>query len=117
MVAVPKKMGNDQIVDAIVGHGMFSFIDAFSGYHQIPMFQSDEEKQPSLHHMGYLQALIGRTVEVYIDNIVVKSETQDEHVQHLEETFCPMRAYNMKVYLAKCAFGISAGKFLGFMVT
>ena len=165
MVAVPKKDGKwwvcvyytnlndscpkdsfslpriDQIVDAIVGHGMFSFIDAFSGYHQIPMFQSDEEKTTFVTPHGLycykvmpfglknvdatyqrlmmkiFKPLIGRTVEVYIDNIVVKSETQDEHVQHLEETFCPMRAYNMKVYLAKCAFGISAGKFLGFMVT
>ena len=40
-----------------------------------------------------------------------------EHVQHLEETFHLMRAYNMKLNLAKYAFGISVGKFLGFMVT
>ena len=61
--------------------------------------------------------LIGRTVEVCIDDIVVKNETQAEHVQHLEEAFRLMWAYNMKLNLAKWAFGISARKFLGFMVT
>ena len=59
--------------------------------------------------------LIGRTVEVYIDDIVVTSEMWAEHVQYLEEALCLIWAYNMK--LAKCAFGISVGKFLGFMVT
>lgn len=61
--------------------------------------------------------LIGRTVEVYIDDIVVKSKTRSEHTQHLEETFRLMRTYNMKLNPAKCAFGVSTGKFLGFMVT
>ena len=56
-------------------------------------------------------------VEVYIDDIVVKSRTRDEHAQHLEKTFCLMRKYNMKLNLAKCDFDVSAGKFLGFMVT
>ncbi|KAL6347374.1 hypothetical protein AAG906_017113 [Vitis piasezkii] len=56
-------------------------------------------------------------MEGYIDDIVVKSETQVEHIQHLEETFRLMRAYNMKLNLAKCAFGASTRKFLGFMVT
>ena len=53
--------------------------------------------------------LIGRTVEVYIDNIVVKSETRVEDVQYLEETFRLMWAYNMKLNPAKCVFGVSAG--------
>ena len=60
--------------------------------------------------------LINRTVEVYIDDILVKNETQVEHVQHLEETFHLIRAYNMKLNLVKCVFGVSAEKFLGFMV-
>ena len=61
--------------------------------------------------------LIDWTVEVYIDNIVVKSETRAEHAQHLEEVFCLMQAYNMKLNPTKCAFDVSVGKFLGFMVT
>ena len=60
--------------------------------------------------------LIGRTVEVYIDDIVVKSKTQSEHAQHLVETFLLMRAYNMKLNSTKCAFGVNTGKFLEFMV-
>ena len=60
--------------------------------------------------------LIGRTVEVYIDDIIVKSWTRAEHIQHLEETFRLMRAYNMKLNPDKCAFGISVRKFQGFMV-
>ena len=61
--------------------------------------------------------LINQTVEVYIDNIVVKSKTQTKHIQHLEKAFCLMRAYNIKLNSSKCTFGISARKFLGFMVT
>ena len=61
--------------------------------------------------------LIDRTVEVYIDDIVVKSKTWAKHVQHLKETFRLMRAYNMKLNPAKYAFGVNVGKFLGFMVT
>ena len=61
--------------------------------------------------------LIGRTVGVYIDDIVVKSRCRGEHVHHLEETFHLMQTYNMKLNPAKCAFGVNTGKFLGFMVT
>ena len=56
-------------------------------------------------------------MEVYIDDIVIKSETRAEHTQHLEEAFHLMRAYNMKFNPAKCAFGVNARKFLRFMVT
>ena len=61
--------------------------------------------------------LIDWTVEVYIDNIVVKSKTRVEHIQHLEEPFHIMRAYNMKLNPAKYAFNVNARKFLWFMVT
>lgn len=56
-------------------------------------------------------------MEVYIDDIIMKSETQAEHVQHLEEAFCLRRAYNMKLNPTKCVFSVNAGKFLRFMVT
>ena len=61
--------------------------------------------------------LIGRIVEVYIDDIMVKSRITSEYAQHLEEIFRLMRWYNMKLTPAKCASGVSASKFLGFMVT
>ncbi|KAL6332056.1 hypothetical protein AAG906_020735 [Vitis piasezkii] len=61
--------------------------------------------------------LVGHTVEVYIDDIVVKSKTRGEHALHLQEVFHLLRKYDMKLNPSKCAFGVSAGKFLGFMVS
>ena len=61
--------------------------------------------------------LVGRTVEVYIDDIVVKSKTREEHAHHLQEVFHLLRRYDMKLNPSKCAFDVSAGKFLGFMVS
>ena len=61
--------------------------------------------------------LVGRTVEVYIDDIVVKSKTRKDHVHHLQEVFHLQRRYDMKLNPSKCAFSISVEKFLGLMVT
>ncbi|WJZ99708.1 hypothetical protein VitviT2T_018128 [Vitis vinifera] len=61
--------------------------------------------------------LIGRSVEVYIDDIVVKSKTREQHILHLQEVFYLLRKYGMKLNPSKCAFGVSADKFLGFMVS
>lgn len=62
------------------------------------------------------KALIGNIIEGYIDDIVVKSKTQSEHVHHLQEVFQLLRKYGMKLNPAKCAFDMSSGKFLGYMV-
>ena len=131
----------DQIVDSTAWQGMLSFLDAFSGYHQIPMTPGDEEKIAFITpHELYcykimpfglknvdatyqrlmtkiFKPLVGRTVEVYIDDIVVKSKTREDHVHHLQEVFHLLRRYDMKLNPSKCAFGVSVGKFLGFMVT
>ena len=55
-------------------------------------------------------------MEVYIDDMLVKSITAGLHIAHLSETFQILRDYNMKLNPAKCAFGVSAGKFMGFIV-
>ena len=55
-------------------------------------------------------------MEVYIDDMLVKSTTAELHVAHLSEAFQILRNYNMKLNPAKCAFGVSAEKFLGFIV-
>ena len=55
-------------------------------------------------------------MEVYIDDMLVKSTTADLHIAHLSEAFQILRNYNMKLNPAKRAFGVSAGKFLGFIV-
>ena len=56
-------------------------------------------------------------MEVYIDDIVIKSKTRGEHALHLQEVFHLLRKYGMKLNPSKCAFGVSAGKFLRFMVS
>uniref|UniRef100_A0A2N9GA07 Uncharacterized protein n=1 Tax=Fagus sylvatica TaxID=28930 RepID=A0A2N9GA07_FAGSY len=60
---------------------------------------------------------IGRNVEVYVDDMLVKSKKDEDHLSDLIETFQTLRRYNMKLNPAKCVFGVSSGKFLGFMVS
>ena len=131
----------DQLVDSTVGHQLLSFMDAFSGYNQIMMNKADQEKtsfitsqglfcykvmpfglknagatyQRLVNHMFRLQ--IGRNVEVYIDDMLMKSLDEGSHLDNLEETFETLRRYKMKLNPSKCAFGVSSGKFLGFMVS
>ena len=61
--------------------------------------------------------LLGKTMEVYIDDMLVKSKEHPDHAEHLQEAFELLRAYDMKLNPSKCAFGVSVGRFLGFMVT
>ena len=129
------------IVDASIGHGMLSFLDAFLGYHQIPMHPLNAKKTAFItpHGLFYynvmpfglknvgetyqrlvtkmFRPLLRKTMEVYIDDMLVKSKERPDHAGHLQEAFELMRAYGMKLNPSKCAFGISAGRFLGFMVT
>ena len=70
--------------------------------------------QRLVNHMFRPQ--IGQNVEVYIDDILAKSLDKGKHLDDLEETFDTLRQYNMKLNPSKCAFGVSSGKFLGFMV-
>jgi hypothetical protein len=60
---------------------------------------------------------IGRNVEVYVDDMLVKSIRATKHIEDLRETFRTLRKYKMKLNPMKCAFGVSSGKILGFMVS
>jgi hypothetical protein len=62
------------------------------------------------------QDQIGRNVEIYVDDMLLKSIQAVDHVADLRETFNTLRQYKMKLNPTKCAFGVSSGKFLGFMV-
>ena len=130
----------DLIVDATTGHKLLSFMDAFSGYNQISMEPDDQEKTSFITRQGtycyrvmpfglknagatyqrlvnkMFQKKIGVSMEVYIDDMLVKSTTAELHITHLSEAFQILRAYNMKLNPAKCAFGVLVGKFLGFIV-
>ncbi|XP_030945651.1 uncharacterized protein LOC115970120 [Quercus lobata] len=131
----------DQLVDSTAGHKLLSFMDAFSGYNQIRKDEVDQEKtsfvtsqglfcykvmpfglknagatyQRLVNHMFRQQ--IGRNVEVYVDDMLVKSQDEGRHLDDLQETFDTLRQYHMKLNPSKCAFGVSSGKFLGFMVS
>ena len=60
--------------------------------------------------------LIGKTMEVYVNNILVKFKVAEDHVKHLGQMFEILRKYQMKLNPLKCAFGVGLGKFLGFVV-
>ncbi|KAL5565429.1 hypothetical protein UlMin_028593 [Ulmus minor] len=130
----------DQLVDATAGHELLSFMDAYSGYNQIRMHQPDQEHTAFLTDQGLycykvmpfglknagatyqrlvnkmFKQQIGKTMEVYVDDMLVKSLKADEHINNLRESFEVLREYKMKLNPAKCAFGVTSGKFLGFMV-
>ena len=56
-------------------------------------------------------------MEVYVDDMLVKSKEEEDHLDDLKETFNTLRQYSMKLNPSKCAFGVSSGKFLSFIVS
>ena len=131
----------DVLVDSTARHQLLSFMDAFSGYNQIWMHKDDQEKTSFVTSQGlfcyrvmpfrlknagatYQRLMnrmfapqIGRNVQVYVDDMPVKSQREEDHLEDLKETFDILRSYNMKLNSGKCAFGVTVGKFLGFMVS
>ena len=60
---------------------------------------------------------IGRNVQVYVDDMLVKSQREEDHLEDLRETSDTLRSYNMKFNPGKCVFGVTARKYLGFMAS
>ena len=60
---------------------------------------------------------IGCNMEVYVDDMLVKSVQIPDHVQDLEEAFRTLRQHRMKLNPTKCAFGVTSRKFLGFLIS
>ncbi|XP_022843327.1 uncharacterized protein LOC111366872, partial [Olea europaea var. sylvestris] len=130
----------DQLVDSTAGHELLSFMDAYSGCNQIPMHPTDEEHTSFITDRGLycyrmmpfglknvratyqrlvnqmFVDLIGKTMEVYVDDMLVKSLEAEDHIKHLNSTFQILRRYRMRLNPHKCAFGVASGKFLGYMV-
>ncbi|KAL0444190.1 UNVERIFIED_CONTAM: putative enzymatic polyprotein [Sesamum latifolium] len=131
----------DQLVDSTSDCELLSMMDASQGYHQIMLALEDWKKVSFITSEGtfcyvampfglknagatyqrlvdkIFRPQIGRNVEVYIDDMLVKSKKAEEHVEDLEETFSVLRKYKLKLNPAKCAFRVQGGRFLGFMVT
>ena len=60
---------------------------------------------------------IGRNMEVYVDDMLVKSKEELAHMDNLKQTFTTLKQYQMRLNPSKCIFGVASGKFLGFMVS
>ena len=60
---------------------------------------------------------MGRNMEVYVDDMLVKSKEELTHLDDLTEMFATLKQYQMKLNPSKCVFGVVSGKFLGFMVS
>ncbi|GJX32293.1 reverse transcriptase domain-containing protein [Tanacetum coccineum] len=117
------------------------FLDAYKGYHQIKMAKEDEEKTAfitsqwifcyskmpfGLKNAGStyqrlvdkaFQRQIRRNLEVYVDDLVIKSHTEEEIIRDITETFKTLRQINMKLNPKKCTFGMQEGMFLGYKVS
>ncbi|XP_034225527.1 uncharacterized protein LOC117635292 [Prunus dulcis] len=131
----------DQLVDATAGHELLSFMDAYSGYNQIFMHPSDSEhtafitdkrlycynvmpfglKNAGATYQRLVNRIfaryIGNIMEVYVDDMLVKSRTTEEHLHNLSIMFGILKDYRMRLNPMKCAFGVSSEKFLGFMIS
>ena len=131
----------DQLVDSTAGHKLLTFMDAFSGYNQIKMAEEDQKKTAFITSQGlyYYKVMpfglnnaeatyqrlvnkifnrqIDRNMEVYVDDMLVKSKKELAHLDDLRETFATLKQYQMKLNPSKCVFSVALGKFLGFMVS
>ena len=131
----------DQLVDATVGHPRMSFLDAFYGYHQIPLALDDQEKTAFVTPVGnyhykvmpfglknagstyqrmmtrMFEPSLGKNIEIYIDDMVVKRKMVSKHLEDLQVVFEILRSYKLRLNASKCSFGVGSSKFLGYMVT
>ena len=121
---------------------MTSFLDAFQGYHQIPLALSDKKQKTAfvtpignyrykvmpfgLKNVGstyqrmmtrMFESQLDKSIEVYVDDMVVKSKVVSKHVGDLGVFFNILRKHNLRLNASKCLFGVGSGKFLGYMVT
>ena len=131
----------DQLVDATAGHPWMSFLDAFQGYHQIPLALEDQEKTAFVTPIGnyhykvmpfglknagstyqrmmtrMFEPQLGKNIEIYVDDMVVKSKMVTEHLGDLGDIFDILRRHKLRLNASKCSFGVGSDKFLGYIVT
>ncbi|GKD23949.1 reverse transcriptase domain-containing protein [Tanacetum coccineum] len=131
----------DEKIESVVGFRYKCFLDAYKGYHQVQIAQDDEEKMAFYTDQGTycytkmpfglknagatyqrlvdtaFQSQIGRNLEAYVDDMVIKRNDEKVLIADIAETFDNLRRINMKLNPKKCSFGVQEGKFLGYMVT
>ncbi|XP_073153983.1 uncharacterized protein [Henckelia pumila] len=130
----------DQLVDSTSRFELLCFMDAYHGYHQIPLAREDQDNVSFITSGGtfcyvvmsfglknseatyqrmmdkVFQKQIGQNVEVYVGDILIKSRARDCFIEDMDEAFATIRQYEIKLNPLKCMFGVKSGKFLGFMV-
>ncbi|XP_074378676.1 uncharacterized protein LOC141720227 [Apium graveolens] len=130
----------DHLVDATTEHALLSFMDAYSRYNQIPMYGPDQEHTSFITDRGLycyigmpfglinvgatyqrlvnkiFKRQIGKMMEVYVDDMLVKSKRAEDHIAYLADIFHILRKFRMKLNPQKCVFHVESGKFLRFMV-
>ncbi|GJX47678.1 reverse transcriptase domain-containing protein [Tanacetum coccineum] len=128
-------------IKSLMGFQYKCFLDAYKGYHQIQMTKKDEEKKAfhteegvfcytkmpfGLKNAGVTyQRLVDSAfkerirvnLEAYVDDMVIKSRTEQDIIKHIEQTFSTLQRINVKLNPKKCSFRIEEGKFLGYIVT
>jgi ribonuclease HI len=131
----------DTLVDNTATNVVFSFMDGFSGYNQIKMAEEDKSKTAFVTHWGtfvydvmpfglknagatYQRAMvtlfhdmIHHEIEVYVDDMIAKSRTAQDHLTDLRKLFQRLKKYQLRLNPNKCAFGVTSGKLLGFIVS
>ena len=131
----------DQLIDATIGHPQMSFLDAFQSYHQIPLVSDDQEKTAFVTLVGnnhykvmpfglknagstyqrmmtrMFESQLGKNIEIYIDDMVVKGKVVLEHLGDLGTIFEILQKYKLRLNASKCSFGVGSGKLFGYMVT
>uniref|UniRef100_A0A2N9GTX3 Uncharacterized protein n=1 Tax=Fagus sylvatica TaxID=28930 RepID=A0A2N9GTX3_FAGSY len=131
----------DTLVDNTATNVVFSFMDGFSGYNQIKMAEEDKSKTAFITHWGtfvydvmpfglknagatYQRAMvtlfhdmIHHEIEVYVDDMIAKSRTAQDHLTDLRKLFQRLKKYQLRLNPNKCAFGVTSGKLLGFIVS
>ena len=131
----------DLKIESVVGSKLKCFLDAYKGYHQVQMSIEDEEITAFYTDQGTFcykkmsfglknegatyqqlvdsafQSQIGRNLEAYVDDMVIKSSTEKALLADVAETFDNLRRIKMKLNPKKCSFAVEGGKFLGYMIT
>ena len=129
------------LIDNSAKTEMQSFVDCYASYHQILMDEEDTKNKAFITPWGvyqyrvipfglknasatYMRAMtsifhdmIHKEIEVYVDNVIIKSCESSDHLTHLKKFFDRLHRYNLKLNPAKCSFGVLAGKLLGFIVS
>ncbi|KAL0437652.1 UNVERIFIED_CONTAM: putative protein K02A2.6 [Sesamum radiatum] len=111
--------GYHQIMLAPEYHKMVSFITLDGPFYYVAMTFGLKNAGATYQRLvdKIFRPQLGRNMEVYVDDMLVKSKEAHHHVEDLDETFEVLRKYPLKLNPDNYAFGVSGGRFLGFMVT